>query len=161
MMMDLHKNQRGSALLIVMLVMAMMGIIGFAALESVTRDQRVAGFLKRKKIAFFAAEAGVSSALYALKTNGNPTFSQATVGSTSWFEHGLPTYSMDTSGGASSAYLGPGKLEGYNMQTIQGGTTKFTLQVWEVNVIGEAIGGTVSRIQIANGTLEASGSETN
>jgi Tfp pilus assembly protein PilX len=155
MMMDLRKHQQGSALLIVMIVMAMMGIIGFAALESVTRDQRVAGFLKRKKIAFFAAEAGVASALYALKTNGNPTFAQATVGSTSWFEHGLPTYSMDTSGGAASTHLGPGKLEGYNMQLGQGGATQFSLEIWEVNVIGEAIGGTISRIQIANGTLEA------
>jgi Tfp pilus assembly protein PilX len=155
MMMDLRKNQRGSALLIVMLVMAMMGIIGFAALESVTRDQRVAGFLKRKKIAFFAAEAGVSSALYALSINGDPTFAQATVGNTSWFEHGLPTYSMDTSGGAASAYLGPGKLEGYNMQTQQGGTTQFSLEMWQVNVVGEAVGGTVSRIQVANGTLKA------
>jgi Tfp pilus assembly protein PilX len=155
MMMDLRKHQRGSALLIVMLVMAMMGIIGFAALESVTRDQRVAGFLKRKKIAFFAAEAGVSSALYALRTNGDPTFAQATVGSTSWFQHGLPTYSMDSSGGAASKHIGPGKLEGFNMQLKQGGVTQFGLELWEVNVKGEAIGGTISRIQIANGTLEA------
>jgi len=155
MMMDLRKHQRGSALLIVMLVMAMMGIIGFAALESVTRDQRVAGFLKRKKIAFFAAEAGVSSALYALRTNGDPTFAQSTVGSTSWFQHGLPTFSMDSSGGAASTPLGPGKLEGYNMQLKQGGVTQFGLELWEVNVKGEAIGGTISRIQIANGTLQA------
>ena len=154
-MMDLRKHQRGSALLIVMIVMAMMGIIGFAALESVTRDQRVAGFLKRKKIAFFAAEAGVSSALYALRTNGDPTFAQSTVGSTSWFQHGLPTYSMDSSGGAASKPLGPGKLEGFNMALKKDGVTQFGLELWEVNVKGEAIGGTISRIQIANGTIVA------
>ncbi len=150
-----HKRERGSALLIVMLVMAMMGIIGFAGLEAVTRDQRVAGFLKRKKIAFFAAEAGVSSALYALRTNGDPTFAQSTVGSTSWFQHGLPTFSMDSSGGAASALLGPGKLEGYNMALKKDGVTQFGLVLWEVNVKGEAIGGTISRIQIANGTIVA------
>ena len=67
MMRRSRKRQQGSALLIVMLVMAMMAIIGFAALEAVTRDQRVAGFMKRKKTAFFAAEAGVSAALHALR----------------------------------------------------------------------------------------------
>ena len=69
MMRHSRRRQQGSALLIVMLVMAMMGLIGFAALEAVTRDQRVAGFMKRKKIAFFAAEAGVSTALHALRVN--------------------------------------------------------------------------------------------
>jgi len=154
-MMDLRKHQRGSALLIVMLVMAMMGIIGFAALESVTRDQRVAGFLKRKKIAFFAAEAGVSSALYALRVNEDPTFAPATVGSTSWFEHGLPTYELDTSAGAASTNLGTGALPGMNMQIGQNGAPKFTIRYWEVNVKGEAVGGTISRIQFASGTIEA------
>ncbi len=47
MMRHSRKRQQGSALLIVMLVMAMMVIIGFAALEAVTRDQRVAGFMMR------------------------------------------------------------------------------------------------------------------
>ncbi len=155
MMMHLRKHQRGSALLIVMLVMAMMGLIGFAALEAVTRDQRVAGFLKRKKTAFFAAEAGVSAALYALRANEDPTFTTATVGDASWFEQGLPTYSLDTSGGASSTNLGTGALPGMNMQIGQNGVPKFTIRYWEVNVKGEAVGGTISRIQFASGTIEA------
>ncbi len=155
MMMHSRKRQQGSALLIVMLVMAMMGLIGFAALEAVTRDQRVAGFLKRKKIAFFAAESGVSTALQALQVNDDPTFAQATVGDTSWFQQGLPTYSLDTSGGAASKDLGTGALPGMNMQIGQNNTPKFTIRYWEVNVKGEAVGGTISRIQIASGTIEA------
>ena len=155
MRMHSRKHQRGSALLIVMLVMAMMGLIGFAALEAVTRDQRVAGFMKRKKIAFFAAVAGVSRALYALRTNEDPTFTASTIGDASWFEHGLPTYSLDTSGGAASKDLGTGALPGMNLQVGQGGVAKFTIRYWEVNLKGEATGGTVSRIQIASGTIEA------
>jgi Tfp pilus assembly protein PilX len=155
MMRNSRRRQQGSALLIVMLVMAMMGIIGFAALEAVTRDQRVAGFMKRKKIAFFAAEAGVSTALHALRVNQNPTFADSTVGDGSWFTHGLPTYSLDASSGASSKNLGVGALPGMNMQIGQNGVPKFTIRFWEVNVKGEATGGTVSRIQIASGTLEA------
>ena len=155
MRMHSRKHRQGSALLIVMLVMAMMGLIGFAALEAVTRDQRVAGFMKRKKIAFFAAEAGVSTALHALRTNEDPAFAPSTVGDVSWFEQGLPTYSLDTSGGAASKDLGTGALPGMNLQIGQGGLPKFTIRYWEVNVKGEAVGGTVSRIQIASGTIEA------
>ena len=155
MMTQSRKRQQGSALLIAMLVMVMMGIVGFAALEAVTRDQRVAGFLKRKKTAFFAAEAGVSAALHALRVNEDPTFSAATVGDGSWFQHGLPTYEMDTSAGASSSDLGLGALPGMNLQIGQNNTPKFTIRYWEVNVKGEAFGGTVSRIQFASGTIEA------
>jgi len=149
-----RKRQQGSALLIVMLVMAMMGLIGFAALEAVTRDQRVAGFMKRKKIAFFAAEAGVSAALHALRTTEEPDFAPATVGDASWFTMGLPTYSLDTSGGAASTNLGVGAMPGMNMQIGQNNSPKFTIRYWEVNVKGEAFGGTVSRIAFASGTIE-------
>jgi Tfp pilus assembly protein PilX len=154
MMRHSRKRQQGSALLIVMLVMAMMGLIGFAALEAVTRDQRVAGFMKRKKIAFFAAEAGVSAALHALRTTEEPDFAPATVGDASWFTMGLPTYSLDTSGGAASTNLGVGAMPGMNMQIGQNNSPKFTIRYWEVNVKGEAFGGTVSRIAFASGTIE-------
>lgn len=150
-----RRRQQGSTLLIVMLVMAMMGIIGFAALEAVTRDQRVAGFMKRKKTAFFAAEAGVATALHALRVNEDPAFAPGTVGDASWFAQGLPTYEMDTSSGAASTNLGVGALPGMNMQIGQNGVPKFTIRFWEVNVKGEATGGTVSRIQFASGALEA------
>ena len=154
MMRHSRKRQQGSALLIVMLVMAMMGIIGFAALETVTRDQRVAGFMKRKKTAFFAAEAGVSAALHALRVNADPTFAQATVGDASWFAQGLPTYELDAGAGASSTNLGVGAFPGMNMQIGQNNSPKFVIRYWEVNVKGEAVGGTISRIQFASGTIE-------
>jgi len=149
-----QKRQRGSALLIVMLVMAMMGIIGFAALEAVTRDQRVAGFMKRKKTAFFAAESGVSAALLALRTTDQPDFTSATVGDVSWFKYGLPTYSMDASSGASSTDLGNAAMPGMNMNIGQNNSPKFTIRYWDVKVKGEAFGGTVSRIAFASGTIE-------
>jgi len=154
MMRHSRKRQQGSALLIVMLVMAMMGIIGFAALEAVTRDQRVAGFMKRKKVAFFAAEAGVSAALHALRTTEQPDFTPSTVGDASWFTQGLPTYSLDTSAGASSTNLGTGAMPGMNMQIGQNNSPQFTIRYWEVNVKGEAFGGTISRIAFASGTIE-------
>jgi len=151
-----RRRQQGSALLIVMLVMAMMALIGFAALEAVTRDQRVAGFLKRKKIAFFAAEAGVSAARHALRTTQEPDFTASTVGDASWFQNGLPTYSLDASGGASTKDLGDAALPGMNLNIGQNGKPKFTSRYWEVKVKGEALGGTVSRIAFASGTITTS-----
>ncbi len=154
MMRHSRKRQQGSALIIVMLIMALMGIIGFAALEAVTRDQRVAGFMKRKKVAFFAAEAGVSAALYALRTTTEPDFASSTIGDASWFTQGLPTYSLDTDGGASSNNLGPGAMPGMNLALKSQNQAQFRIQYWEVNVKGEAFGGTISRISFAAGTIE-------
>jgi type II secretory pathway component PulK len=149
-----RKQQQGSALLIVMLVMAMMGIIGFAALEAVTRDQRVAGFMKRKKIAFFAAEAGVSAALHALRTTSEPDFTGSTVGDGAWFKHGLPTYSLDASGGVSTKDLGLAALPGFNLNIQELNSPKFTIRYYEVKVKGETFGGTVSRIAFASGRID-------
>jgi Tfp pilus assembly protein PilX len=147
-------RQQGSALLIVMLVMALMGIVGFAALEAVTRDQRVAGYQKRKKTAFYAAEAGVTTALHALRVNDDPTFAPGTVGDATSFPLGLPTFEMDTTSGAASADLGNGALPGYILNLAQGGTTKYSMHYWEVHVKGEATGGTLARIEFAAGLLE-------
>ncbi len=154
-----RKHQQGSALLIVMLVMAMMGIIGFAALEAVTRDQRVAGFMKRKKIAFFAAEAGVSAALHALQTTNKPDFTGSTVGDGAWFKHGLPTYALDASAGASTSDLGNAALPGFSLNITEQNSAKFTIRYWSVNVKGEAFGGTVSRIAFASGTIDTVNSD--
>jgi Tfp pilus assembly protein PilX len=149
------RRQQGSALLIVMLVMAMMGIVGFAALEAVTRDQRVAGFMKRKQASFYAAEAGVTAALHALRTTEEPTFTGSTVGDTASFPEGLPTYSLDTDSGAPTQNLGVGPLEGMNLEILENGEAKFVMRYWDVKVKGQAAGGTLSRIQFASGTLEA------
>ncbi len=150
-----QRRQQGSALLIMTLVMALMGIVGFAALEAVTRDQRVAGYQKRKKVAFQAAEAGVSVALHALRVNEDPTCAPGTVGDATAFPLGLPSYSMDTTSGASSSDLGPGAFPGMNMNLGQNNKPKFLMRYWEVHVKGEAPGGSLARIEFASGTLEA------
>lgn len=149
------RRQRGSALLIVMLVMSMMGIVGFAALEAVTRDQRVAGFMKRKQASFYAAEAGVTAALHALRTTEEPTFAASTVGDSTTFPEGLPSYSLDTDSGSATANLGAGPVPGMNLEIKENNEPKFVMRYWDVKVKGQAAGGTLSRIEFASGTLEA------
>ena len=148
-------RQQGSALLIVMLLMVLMGIVGFAALEAVTRDQRVAGYLKRKKVAFYAAEAGMAESVHAMRTNGDPTIDPGTVGDTTAFPLGLPTFSMDTTNGPASADLGPGPFPGMMLNLGPNNKPKFLMRYWESHVKGEAPGGSLARIEFAAGTLEA------
>ena len=77
-----NRLEQGSALLIAVLMLVLMGLIGIAALDAVTRDGQVAGYLNRKKVAFFAAEAGVAKALETLNNNLTPTVGQTTLSDT-------------------------------------------------------------------------------
>ena len=52
------RRERGSALLVAMLMLALMGIIGIASLETVTRDRQVAGYGNLAQSALYAADAG-------------------------------------------------------------------------------------------------------
>lgn len=148
-----RRREEGSALVIVILVMTMMGLIGFAGLETVTRDQRVAGYQKRKKTAFFAAEAGVAAAKHALKMTQDPTFATGSLGDTTIHPSGQPTYSMDPSSGSSTTNLGVSALPGMNMVITQNGAPKFMMRYWRVRVKGDAPGGTVSKIEFTTGRV--------
>jgi len=46
------RRERGSALLVAVLVVALLGTLGLAALSTVTSDEQVAGYSNRKRVAF-------------------------------------------------------------------------------------------------------------
>lgn len=54
------KREQGAALLVSVLVLALMGIIGLSAMETVTRDRQIAGFQSRAQTSLYAAEAGIA-----------------------------------------------------------------------------------------------------
>jgi hypothetical protein len=58
-----RRGEGGAALLIAVLFLALMGVIGLASLDTVTRDRQVAGYQSRAQTALYAAEAGVNFAL--------------------------------------------------------------------------------------------------
>ncbi|MCH2171179.1 hypothetical protein MK489_10380 [Myxococcota bacterium] len=62
-----NRYEQGSALLVSMALLAVMGLIGFSSLETVTRDRQTAGFQSRAQTALYAADAGVSDGLEILK----------------------------------------------------------------------------------------------
>jgi hypothetical protein len=149
------RQQQGSALLIAVLMLVLMGLIGIAALDAVTRDGQVAGYLNRKKLAFYAAEAGVAEALESLKNDPSPSVSQTSLGDSSLYPHGQPSYRPDPTVTDPVEALGLGGMSGMNLNIGQGGAPTFQLSYWRVNVQGDAPGGSVARLEIAAGALVA------
>ena len=150
-----RRLQEGSALLIAVLMLVLMGLIGIGALDAVTRDRQVAGYLNRKKVAFYAAEAGVAEALQTLNTDLQPSVSNATLGDTSIYPYGRPSYRPDPDVADPIENIGVGSAAGMNLAIGQGGAAVFQISYWRVNVRGDAPGGSVARLEIESGALYA------
>jgi hypothetical protein len=147
------RSQGGSAMVIAMLMLLLMGLIGFAALATVTRDVQVAGAQFRKKSAFYAAEAAISKALETMRTTGTPTIPSTNLGDTGVYPHGQPVYALDTHQADPVKSLGVGGFPGMNLQLGQDGTPMFQMQMFRVRVQGTAPGGSLSRIEMVSGVL--------
>jgi hypothetical protein len=150
-----HDGERGSALLVSTLILLLLGLFGLAALGTVTKDQQVAGFQKRKKLAFYAAEAGVAKALETLTTAFAPSVPTTQVGDSSIFPHGRPSYQLDSSAADPIEPLGNGAFPGMSLNLGQGGTPTYMLSYWRIRVEGRAPGGSVARIETVSGSLLA------
>ena len=150
-----HDGERGSALLVSTLLLLLLGLFGLAALGTVTKDQQVAGFQKRKKLAFYAAEAGVAKALETLTTAFTPGVPTTHVGDSSIFPHGQPSYQLDSTAADPIEPLGNGAFPGMSLNLGQGGTPTYMLSYWRIRVEGRAPGGSVARIETVSGALLA------
>jgi hypothetical protein len=147
------RSQSGSAMVIAMLMLVLMGLIGFAALATVTRDVQVAGAQYQKKSAFYAAEAAISKALETMRTTGTPAIPSTDLGDGGVYPHGQPSYSVDTIEADPVESLGVGGFPGMNLQLGQDGTPMFQMQMFRVRVQGTASGGSLSRLEIVSGVL--------
>jgi hypothetical protein len=58
-----RRPEEGAALLMAVMLLVLMGIIGLASMETVTRERQVAGYQSRAQTALYAAEAGLSLGL--------------------------------------------------------------------------------------------------
>jgi hypothetical protein len=148
-----ERYERGSALFVSVMLMVLMGLIGFAALDAVTKDQQVAGFDNRKRTSFYAAEAGVAQAVNILQTTGTPNLVQTLVGDTTIFPHGQPSYRLDPTVADPLEDLGNSGVNGFNL-AIGGGGPQFIVRNWRIRVEGQAPGGTTSRLEVAAAVLE-------
>lgn len=149
------RREEGSALVIAVLMLLMMGLIGFAALGTVTRDLQVTGAQFRKKVAFFAAEAGVAEALQTMRNTLTPTVATTSLSDGSTYPYGQPGYALDSSVATPIADLGVGGFPGMNLQIGQNGAQMFQMQMYRINVQGTSAGGGLARLELVSGVLSA------
>ena len=155
-----NRRESGSALIITVLVMVLLGAIGLSALDTVMRDQQVAGYQNRSSEAFYAAEAGVAAAKDLIRRNvfsPTDTVNFATQGSpvllgdTYSFPYGQPKYFGDPKFPAAihslNQTLTVAGAGGSSLRQGMGATwNKFALM--QVNVAGQTADGTTARIEV-------------
>lgn len=152
---DRRHNQGGFALLMTVLLLIMLASLAFAGLDTVQRDQQVAGFLNRKRVSLHAADAAVAKAMEALSVTGTPTVTTTDLADTTLYPHGRPSYSVDNTAASTVDGLGVGGVPGMNLQPTQNGVPAYQMQFWRVRVQGNAPGGTVSRVEFGTGSIIA------
>jgi hypothetical protein len=151
-----NRREGGSALIVTVLLLVLLGAVGLAALDTVTRDQQVAGYQNRSRLAFYAAEAGVADAKNRLRsvwtTEDTVDFpakaSAVAVGDTSLFPYGRPTYYADPAATAGIEYMNAGapSVAGGHDQRLGGSTRINTL--WRIQVEGSTPDGARSRLDV-------------
>ena len=170
-----RRHEGGAALLVAVLLMALMGIVGLASMDTVTYDRRVAGFQKRMQTGLYAAEGGLAFAMgivrrdaQALADGGegalasyDPAFpgkgadAPAALGS-EFPQPGSPTFSMDATASDPNdpsapaqaiRYMGKGNpCPGWVMSGEEG-SLDWSEALWDIRVRGSSPGGSEILIQ--------------
>jgi hypothetical protein len=151
------RREQGVVMFITVLLLAMMGGLGLAALDSAARDRDTAGYYNRETAAFYAAEAGVQHARAviasieslgvapAFPTEGAPQ----SIGDTSAY------YNIISGGGALPSYYGDPSvgtpIENKDTSVAEGegfgGKVKRLETHWQINVVGRSPTGETARIE--------------
>jgi len=151
-----RRREGGSALIVTILLLVLLGVIGLSALDTVTRDQQVAGFQNRNRMAFYAAEAGVADAKDRLRavfsTGATVAFpTQATavqMGDATIFPNGQPIYYADPSAPAGIQYADSGALDLGGGNDLREGGEQWFNTLWRIQVEGRTPDGATARLDV-------------
>lgn len=162
-----RRREQGVVMFITVLLLAMMGGLGLAALDSAARDRDTAGYYNREASAFYAAEAGVQHARSVVKSLQTPDSLPAfpteaapqSIGDTSSY------YNFISAGGALPSYFGdpsePATFELADTSIAEGegfgGKTKRTVMLWRLHIVGQSPSGERARIQAMEAKLFTEG----
>ncbi len=133
-----------------MLLLALMGMMGLASLDTVMRDRQMTGFQNQAQSALYAADAGIAEALDIMRTE--------TVAGALYPGDCLPTKIPSTSLGGGRSYVAdPDDDEICMLSTAEPcsqfdaeigvGSPTFLNTVWNARVEGSAPGGATSSVQ--------------
>lgn len=162
-----RRHERGTALVVSMLLLVLLTSIGMAALQTVSRDRQVAGHQKRSQAAFYAAEAGVARARELVRQMGErteaPTYptdypNQATpvMLADAGDPTGQPSFFADPVITEPIGYAGEGSpcTEGCDIKL---GGVQYNHTRWRINVVGRSPEGDTARIEVMATRLLAVG----
>ena len=130
------RGERGSALVISMLLLFLMTIVGLSTMDMVARDRQGAGYQSQKRISFYAAEAGLSETLRVIEQTGDPTIVQASLGDSTLYPHGQPSYQPDPNVPDPIEDLGTSGIEGWVTPRELG--AQVDVQAWTQRPNGES-----------------------
>jgi len=154
-----RRREEGTALIVSILMLVLLTAMGIAALDTVSMDNEVAGYQKRAKAAFFAAEAGAAVGRQVVRNmgargelpvvgtdfpgEGGPAY----LATASDFTFGRPHYYADPSVTNPIKYVGEGAACTEGCDLNQGGI-KYNHTRWQVNVVGESAEGSSKRLEV-------------
>lgn len=147
-----QRRQGGAALLVAMMMLALMGLIGFASMDTVMRDRQVAGHHSLSQSALYAADAGVAVALDLLRTEVVSSALSpgdcltATIPANSPLPNGT-VYGPDTTAPNQICMLASAEPCAELDASIEQGQPIFLYTVWNVRTQGQAPGGALARVQ--------------
>lgn len=149
-----RRQKRGVILFVAVLLLALMGAMAIASLDSATRDQQAAGYYNRSNTSLFAAEAGIAAAK-ALITNTTPC-----PGTIPFVTQGAPGLVGDAAswavyGGQPRYYGDPvvaNAIECVALRTKAGGSMSVVkpevVADWRIYVVGESPDGSRTRLEV-------------
>ena len=143
-----HRQREGSALLVAVMMLVLMGLIGIAALDTMTKDRQVAGFQQRARLAFYAADAGVaqglSLVLSAPNRNSVPALAATSLGDAVIYPYGRPAFVGDPLVANPVVYVKDGgPVQGMNLQV----PPQFVNTLWDIRVQGQTPDGGRSNLE--------------
>jgi len=149
MMTERLGREDGSALLVTVMFLVLLGLVGLAGLDTVMRDQQVAGYQGRARIAFYAAEAGLAQARQVLEGVGSPDETPALpvgyVGDTSLYPTGAPTFQGDPNVATPIHSVGSKLFTGSG--NLASGRPSLVQTLWRIHVQGQTPDGATTRIE--------------
>jgi hypothetical protein len=154
------RRESGSALIITMMVLLLLGVIGLSALDTVMRDQQVAGFQNRSTAAFYAAEAGLAAAKDEVRKNYNyatigeeiTTFplvgAPGEFGDTALYPYGRPQYYADPDVAEPMKAMNPVSSPGGGGSNMRiGGSSWGYAAPYKLRVVGRTVDGAKSKLE--------------
>lgn len=138
-----RRNESGSAMLIAVMMLILMGLLGLAALETAGRDQQIAGLTNRSRSAFYAAEAGAAHGRQLIAAadgrGAAPVLPNTMLGDAAMYARyqTQPRYFPDPNppgGGAAIEYIEDGgPAAGMNLAN-----PRYVNTIWRINVVGQS-----------------------